>query len=429
MVSVAIIGGGPGGIGTARVLIENDRSYHIDIFEGSSKIGGVWNYDPTSNNTAMYEVLETNISDHLMSYQGFRLDIKDASGKIYPTRQQVQEYLESYYDSKVASYPKLRLFTNKAVNSLKKVDSHWEVNAENDDFTYMYDYVVVANGHFNKPFVPTVPGSLEWVNQSHSKDFVSCKHFQGMNVVVVGNATSAIDIATQLSTTAAKVYQSVKPDAKAVLPDESIIKVVPQIKSLHAGSSNKIQLIDGTSIEDIDHIIWATGFQYDIPFLKSYQSDLFRDQSNRLFNLWEHIVYRPDPTIFFSLLMKQIIPFQLAELQASIMDLVISGSIAAADITNAPYDSLNDNIHEVPSADYHLVQSPKDIQYYRHLQDIIDKQNLNSPFKPVLWTDDLAKERENCSKLKAQRQQLLVKWAIHQRSAHEPYTIPDSTFE
>ena len=421
MVSIGIIGAGPAGIAAARVLIANDRSYDIDLFETSSKIGGVWNYDPQSNNTAMYDVLETNLSSHLMAFKDYPFTNIDPNIKTFPGREQVQQYLESYYDSTVANYSKLGLFTEKRVISLEKVDSHWELKADSDDSTYIYDYIVVANGHFNKLFIPTVPGSYQWKNQSHSKDFVNSEHYRGLNVVVVGNASSATDIATQISTTASKVYHSVKPDSETNWPANSIIEVVSQIQSLDEPNSNTVHFIDGTSIQNVDHIIWATGFQYGVPFLKSYHSDLFRNQSNRLYNLWEQIVYKPDPTIFFSLLPKNIIPFQLAELQASIIDLVILGSITKSDMVDADNESIT-------SSDYHSLPTPKDIEYYQHLGSIVARHGPDSKFKPLTWTDSLVQERISSSKVKAERQKLLVQWAIHQNLQNKPYSIPPDDF-
>ena len=40
MVSVAIIGAGPAGLASARVLIANGDSYQIDMFESHEQIGG-----------------------------------------------------------------------------------------------------------------------------------------------------------------------------------------------------------------------------------------------------------------------------------------------------------------------------------------------------------------------------------------------------
>ncbi|BAP69657.1 thiol-specific monooxygenase [Kluyveromyces marxianus] len=426
MVSVGVIGAGPAGLATARVLVANNKAAKVDLFEASDKVGGVWNYE---SNTAMYDVLETNLSNVLMAYEGFPF----AGRKRFPTRQEVQQYLESYWESVIKPNDRVRLFTNTRVTGLEKVgqgqgqgNGRWEITGEgaHDVSVHQYDYVVVANGHFSKPFIPrNIPGLEAWPQESqcHSRDYKKCTQFQDLNVVIVGNGSSATDIATQISTTARQVYQSVKPDAKTNWPDNSIVEVVSQIESVAWDQERSVHLIDGTVLENIDYIIWATGFYYDLPFLRNgkYRSDLFKGQpqgqQKHLYSLYEHIVYTGDHTLFFSLIPANIVPFPLAELQACVIDLCIAGRIPESEIVSPAI--------EEPTS--HFLPTPKDIEYYQHLQGILDKYGAaDAAFKPRNWTQKWVDERLSSAELKAQRQKLLVQWAIELHARGQPYTLP-----
>ena len=422
MVSVAIIGAGPAGLASARVLIANGDSYQIDMFESHEQIGGVWYYTKDGANhksdSSMYEQLETNLCSELMSFEGLAFS---ADTPLFPRREQVFQYLVRYYDEFVKPFSNARLFLNKRVVSLTKSGSQWEIMVADEEVAHRYDYVLVANGHFTKPSIPKVTGIQQWGNQIHSKDYDRAEDFAGKRVIVVGNGSSAIDITNQVASTAARVYQSVRADSSPSWPEESAITVIPEIQEL-ISTDCSVRLVDGSTVENVDCVIWATGFLYDVPFLKTYQDEIFDDNRTRLFHLWEHLVYKGDPTLFFPLLLKNVVPFSLAELQACVIDLVIREIIPKAEIVA----SVDDNNRDEPNSDYHSLPTPKDVQYYRKLQAIINTHPTKTepPFKPRVWTEYWASMRAQCSTLKADRNAQLTLLSNELRKQGKAYHLP-----
>lgn len=81
------------------------------------------------------------------------------------------------------------------------------------------------------------------------------------------------------------MYQSVRPDKSAVLGSDlrnylnrlpKNVTLVPEIKwFLPIGSQfneGQVELINGTNISGIDHIIFGTGYRYTFPFLPQYHN-------------------------------------------------------------------------------------------------------------------------------------------------------------
>ena len=62
----------------------------------------------------------------------------------------------------------------------------------------IFDYVIVANGHFSVPFIPEYPGMKAFPGRiMHSHDFRDAEEFRDKNVVVLGSSYSAEDVALQ----------------------------------------------------------------------------------------------------------------------------------------------------------------------------------------------------------------------------------------
>jgi cation diffusion facilitator CzcD-associated flavoprotein CzcO len=113
----------------------------------------------------VYDDLETNIPHPLMRYS----DLAFPDGSVlYPRHDAVREYLERYADD---VRHLIRFGTQ--VRDVHPVDDddgeggcRWSVMARDlktgEETTLMFDAVVVANGHYDDPFVPDIPGIGEW---------------------------------------------------------------------------------------------------------------------------------------------------------------------------------------------------------------------------------------------------------------------------
>ncbi|AQZ16279.1 FMO1 (YHR176W) [Zygosaccharomyces parabailii] len=420
---LAIIGAGPAGLSTARVFLANASNFKIQMFEKDYTPGGLWHYpDSDRRNRVMYDKLETNISKHLMKFSGFPFSSKVPH---FPWRQDVYGYLTDYYRTLIENQRNIAVHLNTTVVSLSKVDGLWKIvsknNATGSEHSQEFDHVVVANGHYGKSYVPNVPGLDAWFENDaaiHSKNFVNGEIARGKNVVVIGKGSSGSDIVNQVWTVASKVYQSAS-DAG----EHELATVVPRIVSTDY-ANRSVELADGRKLENIDLLIYATGYLFSFPFMEaSLCKDILgttHTYAKRLHNLWQQIFFVKDPSLAFSLLPGMIIPFPLGELQAALMVKVFTGKVK---VPSQPDDVLYaDEISK--RRDYHQISDFKDVDYYRELQAILDKAGgQNDPFKPVHWDDDYKVMRENGPGDKALRQKVLETHLKKLKSQGKPYDL------
>ena len=215
---VAVIGGGSGGVIAARFL---KRAGHRPVvFEAGSTFGGVWADAPT--NSVVYKNLQTNLPTVVM--QSPDLDF-EAGLPSYITKPQLGRYIVRYADAFGVS-PLTRF--GAAVSSVSPVcdadgKARWRVQWTSDGATHAdeeFDCVVVANGHYEEPYKPEIPGQAEWVEADpsgravvHSREYFEPSEFADQSVLVVGGRSSGVDIARELRGSASWVYVATRARA------------------------------------------------------------------------------------------------------------------------------------------------------------------------------------------------------------------------
>lgn len=420
---LAIIGAGPAGLSTARVFLANASHFKIQLFEKDYSPGGLWHYpEHDKRNRVMYDKLETNISKDLMKFSGFPFP-KDVPH--FPWRQDVYGYLSSYYKKFIQDQQNVALHLNTRVVSLAKNRDLWKIvtkdNATGKEQSQEFDHVVVANGHYGRGNLPSTPGLKDWLDNGaaiHSREFQNCGIARGKNVVVVGNGSSGSDILNQVWTVANKVYLSASN-----VKDHGLATVVPRIKQVD-WSQRSVELSNGEKLENIDLIILSTGYLFSYPFfdlnLRKGVLKTTNDHTDRLYNLWQQIFYVKDPTLAFSLLPNLIIPFPLAELQAALMVKVFTNKLK---VPSLPDDVLyKEQLSQ--RAKYHQIPDFTDVDYYRHLQSLINEAGgQNDPFKPVVWDDTYKTMRENGPQDKANRQKKLEQYLKELKAQNQDYKL------
>lgn len=121
-------------------------------------------------------------------------------------------------------------------------------------------------------------------------------------VVVVGASVSGADIAYDLASsnvTAGPVHAVVlghtfNPYFGDVAFDHPRIHKCPSIARVDP-STRAVHLVDGTTLPDVDHLIFGTGYTWSLPFL----ADVLAVHNNRVPGLYQHVVWREDPTLLF----------------------------------------------------------------------------------------------------------------------------------
>ncbi|KAJ7210168.1 hypothetical protein GGX14DRAFT_565955 [Mycena pura] len=202
--------------------------------------------------------------------------------------------------------------------TLKRLESAGKDSVKATWWTEGFDAIVVATGRYNAPNIPSISGLEDWAKKfpksiTHSRQYRHPQPFTDETVLVVGGATSGVEISREVNLHARKIYQSVRPP-NPKLPYEAgrlqlqrlpaNVSVVPEIRHFHASNST-IELVNGTILVGIDRVIFATGFRYSFPFLPQFHNSsspsvhpIVTDGSH-LRSLHEDFLYIEEPTIGF----------------------------------------------------------------------------------------------------------------------------------
>ncbi|CCE83666.1 Piso0_004251 [Millerozyma farinosa CBS 7064] len=444
---IAIIGGGPAGLAAARGLTEEPGDFEVDLFERKKRVGGVWDYTGQKSKalekwqhggtgqggrdeaiSAIYKNMETNITSWLMAYSQHPFP---KNSEKYPSRSEVEDYVESYRDR----FVRVRaLHTNTDVQRVRKENGEWTVSCEDlstgHRFDGVYDAVVVANGHFERPYIPSgIPGLEEWRQRdpscfSHAKYFDDPEDFRDKTVLVVGAGPSGTDVALQVAVGARQVYLSARRPSAS--PDLSAVGVrnVSEIVR-YDGATRTATTIDGTELADINKVVFCTGYLYDFPFLDSYRSGPkgILDGGARLLNLYRQIFYIYDPSLAFLALQKSVVPMPLAESQAAVVGRVFSGRLplpSVDDMTRAFHHDI-----ERYGPGIHTLNFPLDVEYCRELQEWLDESATTAPgLQPLRWDDAHYEARRTSAEEKSVRLAKVAAHAATLKAARKPFNFP-----
>ena len=309
-----IIGAGAAGLAALKVL--RDRGLDVDCFERSDKVGGHWHTD--------YESLHLITSRDVSGFGGFPMP---ADYPVYPSRDQMRDYLESFARH-FGLYEHITFGTEVAevLPRGERGQDGWTVRIA-DGQVRAYAAVLIANGHLTDPYVPAIAADFTGKSM-HSHDYSNIGDVEGDRVLVVGVGNSGCDLVVDAANARLDAHISIRhgqifqpkaifgrPRAEltwmAKLPPvlqervtRALIRVVlgpieayrglpvPETRNLneqkpvvnnlllywiHHGriaarpgirsiDGRTVHFVDGTSTE-FDTIIWATGFKSSLPFL------------------------------------------------------------------------------------------------------------------------------------------------------------------
>ncbi|KAG8920993.1 hypothetical protein FRC02_000493 [Tulasnella sp. 418] len=291
--SIAIVGGGTGGLTTLKTLLEFTQNkgidWKIDLFEQRHDVGGVWLPDftettpPDLPETPLYPRLQTNRPHPLMTIHGFPYP---EMTNLYPSHEHVWQYHRSIVDRhSLAPY----IHTNHTVISStwlgNSTQGKWvlEVNTANETTTHQYDHLIIAAGNLHHPHIPEFKGLNEWLRNPassgrkrevlHSIYYRNPERYRDHSVVVVGGGASGQDIVNQIRGYAKETFHSIRSSGGVKTATWRATK--PNISYLN---STSIIFADGSSITSPDSIILATGYELRRPFLTSMLARSIHDK-------------------------------------------------------------------------------------------------------------------------------------------------------
>lgn len=215
---------------------------------------------------------------------------------------------------------------NSEIVEIIKVDNKWKLTVKETVgdkvkwYTEFFDGVIVSTGHYSIPYLPRLPGLSQWnakfkSSVFHSKSFRDPSIFKDKNVLFVGTGLSGLDI-LQYAFPIAKsvtVSRSVNKEeiypwlSKAAVSDG--INVKPHVKEFEPNNNREIVFEDGTSIENVDYVVFSTGYHWHYPFLNERDTGVsvlaaghkkVPDGSSMVDGLFLNIFTIRDPTLTFN---------------------------------------------------------------------------------------------------------------------------------
>ncbi|KAF2642679.1 FAD/NAD(P)-binding domain-containing protein [Massarina eburnea CBS 473.64] len=379
---VAVIGLGPSGAIAIDALAQEKAFDTIRVFERREAPGGCWLEDPLPHpdlepgtfeslatrgadlppsipstfptrtprlahpryaESSVYPYLETNVDAVPMSFSQEAIPVQrthlsiSKHGEDTPFRHHsvIRNYLAGLVSRN--GYEKLVTY-NTTVELAEKVGGEWKLvlrknEGEQDEWwEERFDAVVVANGHYNVPYIPRIEGLGDFARAKpgsvkHSKMFRGRNAYQAKRVVVVGASVSAADIAYDLVGIAAGPVYAVILGHKAngyfgdVAFHHPGIKTKPSISRISTINGERtVHFVDGSSVPDVDEIIFGTGYSWSLPFLPNLEI-----RNNRVPDLYQHVVYQKDPSLLFVGAVGAGLTFKIFEWQAVFAARILSG--------------------------------------------------------------------------------------------------------
>ena len=343
---VAVIGAGAAGLISAKEL--RDLGHDVVVYEQTNSIGGVWAYtDEVEDDLlgssgsrkkvhgSMYKHLRTNLPREVMGVSDFPFDDQFPGSKDYRqycSHEEVYRYLNAY----ARQFDILKhVKCSSTVEYLQHAEGGWtlrvvdDTSMQKDVETHHADAVVVCNGHYSEPRVPEYEGqeSFKGVHM-HSHNYRTPDWFVGKRVVVVGAAFSGSDISQELLEHGARaVYLSGRNWEDLALGKQlEDSREVIRVADIARLENFSVTFVDGTVVEDVDVVMYATGYTYHFPFAQDVEG-MPQVDDNRLCALYKH-VFPPKraPWLSFVGIPWKVVPFPQFQLQARWIGSCLNGS-------------------------------------------------------------------------------------------------------
>lgn len=283
---VVVIGGSQAGLAMGYDLAQ--RGLRFVILDAGPEIGHVW--------SSRWDSLTLFTPAQYSSLPGMAFPLPSDT---YPSKDDVATYLQSY----VSAFD-LPVRLNANVTSVTQRDGAFVVTTTSDELTA--GQVVVATGPFQVPFVPPIADELdETVTQVHSADYRSPSQLPEGHVLVVGGGNSGFQIAEELAATR-KVdlavgkrvpslpqrflgkdlfwwlsgigFMKISTDSRLgrkLAKRDVLIGSSPRglrqsgviLRKRLASAAGRRAIFDDGSEQDIDAIVWATGYGSDFSWI------------------------------------------------------------------------------------------------------------------------------------------------------------------
>jgi dimethylaniline monooxygenase (N-oxide forming) len=352
---VCVIGAGSSGIAACQVLAE--RGVPFDCFERGSGVGGNWRYGNDNGMSSAYRSLHINTSRRQMEYASHPMPDDYPDYPHHTQIAAYFDDFVDHFGLRERITFSTTVESVEPVEEGEHVGSAgWEVRTDSGDVG-RYGAVLVANGHHWDPRWPEPPFPGEFAGeQMHAHDYKTADGLEGRNVLVLGIGNSACDIAVETSRVSEMTYLAMRRGAYVIpkylngtptdelggelvsrlplpivrafygralrtavgeptdyglpKPDHKLAEAHPTISSdllprighgritvkpnIERLEGERVRFADG-SVEEIDAIIYCTGYKITFPFLAE---ELVAAEDNRI-PLYRRVVHPERPGLYF----------------------------------------------------------------------------------------------------------------------------------
>ncbi|KAI4177680.1 MAG: hypothetical protein LQ343_000143 [Gyalolechia ehrenbergii] len=388
---VAIIGAGPSGLSAAKYLSAENKSFEITIFEQRNSVGGLWHYTPLPSkaqphvnghingstnsakdiitrdlptfNTPMYEDLESNLPLMVMQFS----DNSFPEAQLFAKQETVLEYIRDY-----AEDLRSMIDLEHCVEDVRQTGNGWEVSVkamgERAARTEQFDAVVVAvNGHTDWPLLPPVEGLDQWSEAYpesifHSVSYKNPAAFKDKRTLLVGVGPSGSDISRQIGSVSKHPVLVAQRETSPYYTPQSFTQELPGLVSLST-STRSATFSDGHIEQDIDAIMFCTGYAYTFPFLDNLTPNIVDEP------LYQYIFRTETPTLAFMEMNEKIVPFPFAECQAALLARIWSGRLSLPN--QAEMKRWGEKVIKERGVGrgFYALDPPLDLQYMNEMHD------------------------------------------------------------
>lgn len=342
---VGIVGAGPAGLCAAAAL--RARGVPFEMLDQGPDVGGIWDIDRPV--TPMYESAHFISSRTLSAFPDFPMP---AEFPDYPRHDRILEYIRAFADHH--DLRRHARFGVSVVRAVRRPAGGWDLELDTGE-RRTYEALVVATGVNWHPSIPDVEGHFAG-EAYHAFSYRSADAFRGKRVLVVGAGNSGCDIACDAARVADRAWISMRrgyhfvpkyvfgrpsdvfaqsgPPLPAWLerrvfgfllrhlvvgdvtrfglprPDHAILESHPIMNTRlldHLGHGdievradvdelrgNSVRFADGRE-EEVDVIVWATGYLRHHPFL----SEVELDRRDGELDLYLELAHRRFDDLFF----------------------------------------------------------------------------------------------------------------------------------
>lgn len=341
--SVCVIGAGPSGL-SQLVSFAEEKDVEVVCFEKQADVGGQWNYDwhlsSDANGArvhgAMYRELTINGPKEKLEYPDFSYedcfakpawpDVGDHWRPSFVPR----EIMKMYLKRRAAHHDVLKNVRLETVvrSCSKRPEGGFLVTSEHLPSREMevraFDNLIVANGHYSVPNVPIFPGieHVRKTNVIHARDWKYPQRSKGKKVFCLGGSFSSEDVAQMAWKFGAEhVYvSSLDPFYHYEQWDDKITfhAALKEFRVKHhenGEQTEELVLADGEVLEDVDEVVFCTGYKFSFPFL---DPKLRVQTPKRVIcdNLYKGVFLVDDPDVMYLAMQSHFLTFTMFDAQA-----------------------------------------------------------------------------------------------------------------